>query len=332
MRHMTQKGSIATLSAAVSLAVAAMPAYGASAAESYPNKPIEYVTHTPPGGSMDVVGRVMQKVLNEEKILPQPIVIVNKPGSGGSVSYSYVFERKANPYVVLAVTSNSFLGTPLREKLPYNFKSFTPICNIIADGSILVVKADSPYKSVDDLIADAKKRPKTLAQAGSSFTSNENMMGRSIQKTKDVQWNFISFKSDPEATLAVLGGNADMQFGNPSSIIEHIKAGKLRILLAGAPARYPMFKDILTIKEAGLGVPVVTYRGFVGPTGMPDYAAKKLEVAFKKVFDSPQFKKYMDETLQLPYWLSAAEYGKFLQEESDRTLAWFEDLGLMRKK
>ena len=129
-----------------------------------------------------------------------------------------------------------------------------------------------------------------------------------------------------------MGGNADFQFGNPSGIIEHVKAGKLRVLLSGAPARYPMFKDVPTIQEAGLGVAITTCRGFVGPPEMPDYAAKKLEAAFKKVFESAQFKKYMEDTLQQPFWLSSAEYGKFLQEESDRTKGWLDELGLLKKK
>jgi len=332
MRHFDHKNGLMGLSAIFLLLFLAVTANGANPADDYPNKPIEYATHVPPGGSMDVVGRMMQKIIMEEKILSQPLVIVNKQGSGGAVSYGYVFERKGNPYIVLAVTSNSFLGTPLREKLPYNFKSFTPICNFISDGSVLVVKADSPYKTIDDLVADARKRPKKLNQAGASFTSNENMMGKSIQKVKGVQWDFISFPSDPEATLAVLGGNADFQFGNPSSIIEHVKAGKLRVLLSGAPARYLAFKDVPTIQEAGLGVSITTCRGFVGPPEMPEYAAKKLEAAFKKVFESAPFKKFMDETLQQPFWLSSTEYGKFLQEESDRTKVWLDELGLLKKK
>lgn len=332
MKHLLRKYGILSFMAVASCILLTAPAFGADRAADYPSQPIEYVTHVPAGGSMDVVGRVMQKVIKEEKILSQPLVIVNKQGSGGAVSYGYVFERKGNPYIVLAVTSNSFLGTPLREKLPYNYKSFTPICNFISDGSVLVVRADSPYKTVDDLIADARKRPKKLNQAGASFTSNENMMGKSIQKAKGVQWDFISFPSDPEATLAVLGGNADFQFGNPSGIIEHVKARKLRVLLSGAPARYPMFKEIPTIQEAGLGVSITTCRGFVGPPEMPEYAARKLEAAFKKVFESAQFQKYMADTLQLPFWLPSAEYGKFLQEESDRTKGWLDELGLLKKK
>jgi putative tricarboxylic transport membrane protein len=260
------------------------------------------------------------------------MVITNKQGSGGAVAYGYVFERKANPYVFLAVTSFAFLGTPLREKLPYNYKNFSPICNFIANGSVLVVKADSPYKTVDDLIADARKRPKKLSQAGASFVSNETMMGKSIQRVKGVEWNFLSFPGEAEATLAVLGGNADFQFSNPSAVIEHVKAGKLRVLLAGAPSRYAGFPNVPAIKEAGCGDPMIAYRGFAGPPDMPDYAVKKLEGAFKKVFETPQFKKYMDDTMQQPFWLSSMEYGKFLDEENERIRNGLDGLGLLKKK
>jgi len=239
--------------------------------------------------------------------------------------------KRRDPYTVLAVTSNSFLGTPLREKLPYNYKTFTPICNVIADGSVLVVRSDSPFKSVDDIVAEAKKRPKELNQGGASFTSNENMMGISIQKVKGAQWNFVSFQSDNEAITNVLGGSVDFAFANPSAVIDHVRAGKMRVLLAGAPKRYDAFKDIPTIKEAGLGDPIVTNRGFAGPPEMPDYAAKKLEAVFKKVMESDQFKKYMDDSLMQPFWLSSSEYAKFLDEENERTKMWLGELGLLKK-
>jgi len=332
MRKLNLKNYIIGSFSIVLLLFLAGTTNGAGPADNYPDKPIEYVTHVPPGGSMDVVGRMINKVLMDQKILSQPLVIVNKRGSGGAVSYGYVFQKKANPYVVLAVTSNSFLGTPLREDLPYNYASFTPICNIIADGSVLLVKSDSPFKTVDDIVEEARKRPRALNQGGASFTSNENMMGRSIQKVKGVQWDFISFPGDVEATLALLGGHVDFIFANPSGIIEHVKAGKLRVLLSGAPSRYPVFPDVPTIQEAGLGVPIATNRGFVGPPDMPEYARKKLEDAFKKVFESKDFQEYLDNTQQLPFWLAGKDYAKFLQEESDRTKGWLGELGMLKKK
>jgi putative tricarboxylic transport membrane protein len=260
------------------------------------------------------------------------MVVVHKQGSGAGIALAYVFERKANPHVVLAVGSNSFLATPMREKVPYTYKSFTPICNLIADGSVLVVRSDSPFKTVDDLIAEARKRPKKLNQAGSSFVSNESLMGKSIQKVKGVQWDYISFAGDGEATIAVLGGNADFQFVNPSGIVEHVKAGKLRVLLNGAPQRYDAFKDVPTIKEAGLGDPIILYRGIAGPPDIPESAVKKLEAAFKKATENPQFKKYVDESLMQPFWQPSKEYSKFLDEENLRFKGWLDELGLLKKK
>jgi len=332
MRHMNHKNSFMGLLAIVLLPFLAVTANGANPADDYPNKPIEFVTHQPPGGSMALLGRLMDKIMKEGKILSQPLVVVNKQGGGAGIALGYVYERKANPHVLLAVGSNSFLATPLREKVPYTYKSFTPICNLIADGAVLVVRSDSPFKTVDDLIAEARKRPKQLNQSGSSFVSNESLMGKSIQKVKGVQWDYISFPGDAEATLAVLGGNADFQFVNPSGIVEHVKAGKLRVLLNGAPSRYDDFKDVPTIKEAGLGDPIILYRGIAGPPDMPEYAVKKLEAAFKKAMGNMQFKKYTDDALMQTFWLSSKEYSKFLDEENVRYKGWLDELGLLKKK
>ncbi len=330
MKHLLWKNILLSFMAAASVIP---PAAAPPVAADSPSQPIEYVTHAAPGGSMDVLGRFIQRVIKEEKILSQPLVVVNKSGSGGAVSYGFVFERKGNPYTVLATTSGSFLATPLRENLPYNYASFAPICNLIADGSVLVVKSDSPFKTIDDLIEEARRKPKTLNQAGASFTSNESLMGKQIQKAKGVQWDFISFAGgDAEAVVSVLGGNAHFTFANPASVIEHVKAGKLRVLLTGAPSRYEMFKDVPTIQERGLGAPIAMMRGLTGPPDMPDYAVKYLEAAFKKVFDSRPFQKYMSDNLMLPFWLSSKNYGKFLAEENERTKGWLGDVGLLKKK
>jgi putative tricarboxylic transport membrane protein len=310
------------------------PANGKAADQSdYPSRPIALVTHTAPGGGIDFMCRLISDIIAKEKIFSQSLVVVNKQGSGGAIAYGYVFERKNNPYVIMVVGSNSFMATPLLEKVPYNYKSFTHIANLIFDGSILVVRSDSSYKTADDIIAEARKRPKELIQGGSSFTGNESMMAQGIQKLKGVQWNFISFAgADREALLNVLSGSVHFVFANPNYILDYVRAGKLRVLLACAPNRYPQFKDVPTIKEAGMGEPVGTYRGVVGPPNMPDYAVKKIEVALKKVMDTARFKKYIDDTLMQPAWMSSLEYSKFLDEENDRCKVRLTLIDLLKKK
>jgi putative tricarboxylic transport membrane protein len=230
------------------------------------------------------------------------------------------------------VGSSTFISQPLMEKFPYNYKSFTPIVNLAVDGSVLVVRGDSPFKTIDDIISEAKKRPKELMQGGSSFVSLDNWIGQSIQKLKGVQWNFISFKSEPEAMVSVLSGNTHFAVSNPSSIIDYVRTGKMRVLLTCAPNRYPEFKNVPTSKEAGMGEPIVSYRGIVGTPNMPDYAVKKLEVVLKKAWDNDRFQKYMGDMAMQPFWLSSGEYSKLLDKMNDQWKGLLMDLDLLKKK
>jgi putative tricarboxylic transport membrane protein len=298
---------------------------------NYPSRPIELVVHLGPGSNSDMFARMVTDIIQKEKVFSQPMVVVNKPGSGGAVSLAYTFERKGNPHLVLSVTLTTFICTPLLEKLPYNYKSFVPIANLVSEGGVLVVKGDSPFKTIDDLIVEAKKRPKELLQGGGSLTSNEALMGQSMQKAKGVKWNFISFAGGgSEALLNLLGGNVHFAYTDPSVVLDYVRAGKLRVLLAGAPVRYPQFKDAPTCKEAGLGEPFMAYRGFVGPPNMPDYAVKKLEAAFKKVIEHSQFKKFIGD-MSLPTWMSPNEFSKFLDNENNRWKELLTDLNLVKK-
>jgi putative tricarboxylic transport membrane protein len=297
------------------LLLIAIDSKAADPSADYPTRQIALVVHVAPGGTIDLMSRLIADIIAKEKILNQPLIVVNKPGSGGALAFGYVFEKKDNPHIFMVAASNSFMATPMLEKVPYNYKSFTHIANMIFDGTLLVVRSDSPFKTVDDIISEARKRPKELIQGGGSFTAAENMMSRSMQKMKGVQWNFISFAgSTNEALINLLAGNVHFVIASPIYLIDFVRTGKLRVLLACAPNRYSQFKDVPTIKEAGMGEPVGTYRGIVGPPNMPVYAARKLEAALEKVLHHDRFKKHIDDTLMQPAWMSSQEYSKFLDE------------------
>jgi len=304
----------------------------ADSAAGYPSKPIEYAVHSSPGGNSDRFSRLVSDIVKQEKILSQPLVVLNKPGAGGGAVMGYVFERRGNPYLIMNVPLGNFIGTTLRENVPYSIKSFTPIVNMAIDGSVLVVKSDSPFKTIDDLIAEAKKRPKELIQGGSSFTSSRTLTGKSIQKLKGVQWNFISFKTEAEALINVLSGNVHFAITSPGVVLDHMRAGRLRGLLVDAPERYSQFRDTPTIKEAGMGEPLVIHHGILGSPNMPDYAVKKLEAAFRKVIDSDRFKKFREDEVLQPGWISTAEYTRLLNEEAHRLKTLLRELNLLKKK
>ncbi len=321
---------VATLSYLLLMAV---DSKAANPSADYPSRPIEFVAPSGPGSAWDVLGRLMSDIFQKEKILSQPMVVLNKPGALNSVGMTYVFERKGSPYVVIGVTSN-IIVTPLLvvPKLPYNYKSFTPIANLSTEGSVLAVKSDSPFKTIDDLIAETRKRPKELIMGGASLTSHENLMGLSIQKTKGVKWNFISFAGgERESITNLLGGNVHFIFISPVVIADHVRAGKLRVLLAGASTRFPQFKDAPTFQEAGLGEPFETYRGIIGPADLPGYAVEKLEGAFKKVTESDRFKDYLKVNGIVPKWMSHNEYSIFLDKQSDRYTKVLAEFDLLPK-
>ncbi len=315
------------------LLLMAVDSKAADPSADYPSRPIEFVAPSGPGSAWDVLGRLMSDIFQKEKILSQPMVVLNKPGALNSVGMGYVFERKGSPYAVIGVTSNIIL-TPLLvvPKLPYNYKSFVPVANLSTEGSVLAVRSDSPFKTIDDLIAEARKRPKELIMGGASLTSHENLMGLSIQKVKGVKWNYISFAGgDREAITNLLGGNVNFIFISPVVIADHVRVGKLRVLLAGASTRFPQFKDAPTFQEAGLGEPFETYRGIIGPPNMPDYAVKKLEAAFKKVTESDRFKEYLRVNAIVSKWMSHDDYSKFLDKQNDRWTKVLAEFDLLPK-
>jgi tripartite-type tricarboxylate transporter receptor subunit TctC len=299
----------------------------------YPTRPIECVIPGPAGTTNDILGRMISDIIRREKILSQPLVILNKPGSGGAVAMGYTFERKSNPHVILTVASSSFICTPLIEKFPYNLSSFTFIANLVVDGSVLVVRSDSPFKTIDDLIAEARKRPNELIQGGGAFTSDASLMGRSMQKAKGVRWNHVSFiGGGTESIPNVLAGNVHFALPSPNLALDYVRAGKLRVLVVAAPKRFPEYKDAPTMEEAGMGESLLQYRGYVAPPNMPGYAVKKLEAALKKVMENDRFKKYMGDVMVQPFWLSPQEYGKLIEKETDKWRELLSELDLLKKK
>jgi putative tricarboxylic transport membrane protein len=296
----------------------------------YPWKPIEWLTHSAPGSPGNILGLLVIQINQEEKIFSQPVFLTQKAGSGMANAFAYMFEKKGEDHMWASVPSSLVLGTPLTIKVPYSYKDFTPIANLATDGSVLSVSSKSPYKTIDDFINEARKRPNQLSQAVSSLTSNEAMMGRIIQKNKGVRWKLVSFKGEAEAASNVLGGNVDCTFLNPTSVVDHVRAGNLRVILSGSAERYKDFPDVPTIKEAGLGEPSMTFRGIMGPPGMPAYAVKALEAGAKKVLASPRFQKYLETSMQQQAWMGSAEYGKFLAKEQEVVRQQFIEAGAIK--
>ena len=218
------------------LLLAALPF--AYADEPYPSRPITLVVPFPPGGVADIVGRPFADALSRE--LKTPVVIENKPGAGGGIGMGVVAKAKPDGYtLLLALSSISILPeadkvlgrTPL-----YRLDQFTPIARLTADPTVLAVRADSPWKTLDEFIADARKRPGAITYGSSGNYGTMHMPMEIFAHTANVKLLHVPFTGGGPAVVALLGGQVDALSTGPSTVLQHVKAGKVRVQ---APCRPP---------------------------------------------------------------------------------------------
>jgi len=309
----------------------AFTSFNTVAAADYPTKPIEIVVHSKPGGNMYFLAQLIADINQKKKYLPQPMFVTVKAGSGFSKAFGYLMEKKGDAYVVGLITSSHMLGTPLISKLPFSYKDFTPIANLSVQSSVVAVRAKGPYKTFEDIMDDARKRPKQLIQGGGSFSSPEAIMGRVLQAKLGLKWKYISFKTKAASVPALLGGDVDFIIVNPNMVSEHVRAGTVRLVLANTFKRYKQFPDVPTMVEKNLGRPLATHRALDGPPGMPKYAQKVLAAAAKKIVADDQFQKYLDKYIMQEEYMNPDELYKFYGEEQKVVIKNLTEGGMIKK-
>jgi putative tricarboxylic transport membrane protein len=310
------------------VAIGSGSAFGAS---SYPEKPITMVVAYSAGGGSDIFARTMASAVEKGKLLPKPLVIENKPGGSGAIGYGYVAGKKKDPYFLVTVTP-SFLTTPLINNTPFNMKDFTPIANFAFDEFTLVVNAGSKYKSVKEVVAEAKANPKKITMGGTALGGADSIATYLIEKAAGIQFNYVVFNSGGEVNAALLGGHIDMAVSNPGESSELFKAGKIRILGVFAEKRLSGIPDVPTLKEQDVNVVYVQNRSVVAPADIPADARKILEQAFFKYTQTDIYKKYCRDGMLTEAWLGGDAFGKFLEEWNGRYAVILKDMGLLKKK
>src|SRR6188474_2339696 len=211
-------------------AIAAVFSNLAWSQEFKPNKSIEVVVHTGPGGGSDLFARAIAELLQKEKLVSQRLQVVNKSGGGSAVAMSYLAEKKGETHTIGFYTGVWVTNPLTTVEATVTVKDLTPIVRLVLEPAVIAVKADSPYKDMKDFIEAAKKSPKQLAQSGGTITSRDNLMRLLLQKTTGAQWNFISFPSGGERLAYLLGGHGQMMVIEPQEAGEQIRAGNLRVV------------------------------------------------------------------------------------------------------
>jgi putative tricarboxylic transport membrane protein len=306
---------------------------GCNAAQTskFPEKPITLIVHAAAGGGSDIMARSLAATLEKDKLMSQPMVVENKPGGSGAVAMAYVANKKGEPYYLLTAVT-SFLTTPImgQSESKVSYKDFTPVANFAFDQYMLMVKADSKYKTLADLVADAKAKPKELKAGGTQMGSSDTICTYLLEKAAGVKFNYITFTSGGEVNAALLGGHVDFGLTNPGEALELVRGGKVRILGVYAEKRLKLAPDVPTMKEQGYDITYVQNRGLVAPAGIPADARKYLEDAFAKAIKTDSWKKYMSDNMLDEAWMGGDEFGKWLETENGRYVTLLKEMGVTK--
>jgi tripartite-type tricarboxylate transporter receptor subunit TctC len=300
------------------LSLAALPL--AYADEPYPSRPITLVVPFPPGGVADIVGRPFADALSRE--LKTPVVIENKPGAGGGIGMGLVAKAKPDGYtLLLALSSISIL--PEADKVLgraslYRLDQFMPIARLTADPTVLAVRADSPWKTLDEYIADARKRPGAITYGSSGNYGTMHMPMEMFAHTANLKLLHVPFTGGGPAVVALLGGQVDALSTGPSTVLQHVKAGKVRVLASWGDHRLASLPDVRTLAESGYDAVFFQWSGLFSPAGTPEAVVTRLREAARVAAADPKFVNTL-KTVETPVaYLDAPELRRFWDADAKK--------------
>ncbi|MDR6427403.1 tripartite-type tricarboxylate transporter receptor subunit TctC [Variovorax beijingensis] len=292
---------------------------GVLAQASYPSRPIRLIVPFPAGGGTDLIAReVANKVATSNG---WSIVIDNKPGSGGNLGVDAAAKAAPDGYtLVLGQTSNLAINPTLYAKLPYNpEKDLTPVGLVASAPLVLVVAADSPYKTLADVVAAAKARPETLNYASSGSGTVAHLATELFQKTANVRFTHVPYKGAAQGSTDLIGGQIQMYMSSVPTLIGHIKSGKMRPIVVTSRKRTTDLPDTPTVDESGYkGFEAATWFGIAGPAGLPKDVVAKLNAAFNKALQDPEVKRKLASQGAEVKGSTPEEFGAYIREETVR--------------
>jgi tripartite-type tricarboxylate transporter receptor subunit TctC len=310
------------------LAVLAAALSGAaSAAEPYPGrKPIELTVLFPAGSSADVTARVLAEGMGRQ--LGTTIVVVNRPGGGGSIGYKHVASAAPEGHH-LVWNSNSISTTHHSGALAIDYKAFDPVARAQTETPIVVVKADAPWRDLREFLAYAKGNPGKLTVGNSGSGSHTHFSSIVLFRAAGADVTDVPFGA-AQVMPSLIGGHVTSVVQLPGAVTTHVKAGTLRVLAAMSAKRDPLFPDVPTASELGINAVAELWRGIAAPKGTPRAVLAKLESAVRATVENPEFARAAERFSVTPAFLPGAEFGKLIARDDAEIAAMMTTLG-MRK-
>jgi tripartite-type tricarboxylate transporter receptor subunit TctC len=311
-----QRRTAHRLGAAVALAAAGTFSFAQTAG----GPPISLVVPLAPGGIADITARPFAIPLAKE--LGQPVIVENRPGAGGAVGMSYAARQKPDGQTLLMALS-SIVIIPEADKITgrpvsYTLNQFTPIALVSADPTVLVVRSDSPWKTIDDLIKAAKAKPGSLTYSSSGIYGTTHVAQAMLWQAAGVDMLHVPYNGGGPSMVALLAGQVDITAQAPGTVAQHVKSGKARILGTWGAERLKNFPDVPTFKEKGYDVEFYIWSGLFAPAGLTPQKLNQLRAAARNAVHDPGFIAAMNGMNTPIHYLEGAELDKFLEQDHKR--------------
>jgi len=299
-----------------------------AAAQSYPTRPVRLVIPFPPGGSNDIVGRMIAAQLGDR--LGQQVVVDNRGGAGGTIGTELAAKSQADGYTLLLISTAYAFNTSIYKKLPYDpVKSFVPVALLGSGPGVLVVNPALPVNSVAGLIAFAKERPGKLNNASAGVGSFQHLASELFRIQAGIQWLHVPYKGGGPAMVDLMGGQADASVGSLIQMLPHIRSGKLKALGTTGAKRSPVLPDVPTVAEAGVpGYEATNWWGFLAPAGTPPAIVERLHQEVAAVQASAETKRRFDTEGAEALQMSPAEFGAFIAAETAKWARVVKEAGI----
>jgi len=328
------------LDAVVALVLTLLIAIPVSAVAWEPTKPIEFVVPAGTGGGADQMARLIAGIAEKHKLSPRPLIVVNKSGGAGAEGFLDVKSKKGDAHTIIITLSNLFT-TPLHNNLPFNWRDYTPLARMALDEFILWVNAETPYKTAKEYLAAVKDKQCKERQGGQclmggtgSAQEDQILTIQLEQAIAGTKFSYVPFKGGGEVCVNLVGKHVDSTVNNPIECVSHWKAGRVRPLAVFDTTRLAVgeWKDIPTVKEAlGVDVNYLMLRGIFGTPNMPKDAVDWYVGFLKKITETPEWTKYMEDGALKPAFASGAEYVKWVEENEQLHKDLMAKGGLLKK-
>lgn len=306
--------------ASAGFAMASAPA----AAQDFPTRPIQLVVGYGAGGGTDMCFRAL--ALTASKELGQSIVVENRPGAGSSLSIGYIARQSPDGYNVAALSTGAVLNQFLVPSIDYDvMKDLTPIAMVAQYQVGLLVRSDSPMKSLSDVIAKAKEASNSIAFSTAGVGTPQHLTMAKLGEQLGVEWTHAPYKSGVEANAALMRGDVEVM-AQTAEWVPFVRDGRMRLLTVFTESRMAGFEDAPTLVESGYDLIAPSILGLVGPKGMDPKVVSRIDAAFKKAIDTNEFRQCADQNGLKTDYKDAAEFKQYIQQTIDKWAPVIKDL------